>query len=174
MAVLLRPVCFQKIWGRKLTEEEKQDIITDEAPRVIHRAHLQRADFDKHGYTDRCLRCSAILERTTTAECRSKMETALSSDIRVKNSKDRMEDESGVRGGLSSGDGTTERRLEGTMITLWQSLTSGVHTSMQSLSQRRSSNCLTTTTATLGQDAAEDCCVACTGRDKLQGRDNGK
>ena len=30
-------------------------------------------------------------------------------------------------------------------ITLWQSLTSGVHTSVQTLSQRRSSNCLTTT-----------------------------
>ena len=35
--------------GRQLTEGEKQDIIKDEAPRIIHRAHLRMADFDKHG-----------------------------------------------------------------------------------------------------------------------------
>ena len=50
----------------------------------------------------------------------------------------------------------TPRRLERTRITLWESLTSGVHTSMQSLYQRRSSNFLTSTTSTLGQDAAEE------------------
>ena len=36
---------------------------------------------------------------------------------------------------------TLLRRLGGTRITLWQSLTSGVHTSVQRLSRRRSSNC---------------------------------
>ena len=40
--------------GRQLTEEEKQDIIRDEAPQIIHRAHLRKADFDKHGGTGRC------------------------------------------------------------------------------------------------------------------------
>ena len=59
----------------------------------------------------------------------------------------------------------TLRRLEGTWITSWQSLTSGVHTFTQSLSQRRSSGCLTTTTWTTVKDAAGDCGVACTGRD---------
>ena len=40
--------------GRQLTEEEKQDVTRNEAPRMIHRAHLRMADFDKHSYTDRC------------------------------------------------------------------------------------------------------------------------
>ena len=87
--------------GRQLTEEEKQDIMRDEAPQIIHRAHLRKADFDKHGYTDRCPGCSAILRglhvQPHTAECRNRMETALSSDIRVKNAKARMEERSARR-----------------------------------------------------------------------------
>ena len=51
--------------GRQLTEEEKQDIMRDEAPQIIHRAHLRKADFDKHGYTDRCPGCSAIYCRVS-------------------------------------------------------------------------------------------------------------
>ena len=47
--------------GRRLTEEEKQDFMRDEAPRTIHRAHLRRADFDEHGFTERPPGCSAIL-----------------------------------------------------------------------------------------------------------------
>ena len=81
--------------------EEKQDIMRDEAPQIIHRAHLRKADFDKHGYTDRCPGCSAILRglhvQPHTAECRNRMETALSSDIRVKNAKARMEERSARR-----------------------------------------------------------------------------
>ena len=84
--------------GRQLTEEEKQDITRDETPRIIHRAHLRKADFDKHGYTDRCPGCSAILRglhvQPHSAECRNRMETALSSDIRVKNAKARMQERS--------------------------------------------------------------------------------
>ena len=61
--------------GRQLTEEEKQDIMRDEAPQIIHRAHLRKSDFDKHGYTDRCQGCSAILRglhvQPRTAECRN-------------------------------------------------------------------------------------------------------
>ena len=45
----------------------------------------------------------------------------------------------------------------------------GGHTSMQGVSQRRP-NCLTTATSIPGQVAAEDWDVACTGRDRLQGR----
>ena len=70
----------------------------DEARRIIHRAHLRKADFDKHGYTDRCLGCSAILRglhvQPHSAECRNRMETALSSDIREKNAKARMKERS--------------------------------------------------------------------------------
>ena len=87
--------------GRQLTEEEKQDIMRDEAPQIIHRAHFRKADFDKHGYTDRCPVCSAILRglhvQPHTAECRNSMETVLSSDIRVKNAKARMEERSARR-----------------------------------------------------------------------------
>ena len=90
--------------GRQSTEEEEQDIMRDEALRIIHGAHLRKADFDKHGYTDRCSGCSAILRglhmQHHAAECRNRMETALSSDIRVKNAKARMkESERGPRHG---------------------------------------------------------------------------
>ena len=44
----------------------------------------------------------------------------------------------------------------------------------QSLSRRRSSTCLSTTTSTPGLDAAGDGSVACGGRDRLQGRGNVK
>ena len=49
--------------------EEKQDIMRDEAPQIIHRAHLRKADFDKHGYTDRCpgdYTCNPILQSVET------------------------------------------------------------------------------------------------------------
>ena len=46
--------------GRNLTEEEKADIVSGEAPRIVHRAHLRKTDFEKHGFTDRCPGCSAI------------------------------------------------------------------------------------------------------------------
>ena len=63
--------------GRQL--EEKQDIMRDEAPQIIHRAHLRKSDFDKQGYTDRCPGCSAIMRglhvQPHTAVCRNRMET---------------------------------------------------------------------------------------------------
>ena len=37
--------------GRQLTEEEKQDIATTVVPKIIHRAHLRKADFDKPAAT---------------------------------------------------------------------------------------------------------------------------
>ena len=51
-------------------------------------------------------------------------------------------------------------------MTSWQLLTSGLHTFTQSLSRRRSLSCLTAMTSTSGQDAAGDCGVACTERDR--------
>ena len=81
-----------------MTEEDKQDIMRDEAPRITDRAHFRMSDFDKHGYTDRCPGCSAILRglhvQPHTAECRKRMETAPSSDIRAKNAKARMNERS--------------------------------------------------------------------------------
>ena len=53
--------------GRNLTEEEKMDIMSREAPRIVHRAHLRKTDFEKHGFTERCPGCSAILRGLNTA-----------------------------------------------------------------------------------------------------------
>ena len=82
--------------GRQLTEEEMKDITTSEAPRLTHRAHLRKADFDKHGYTDRCAGCSAMLRglhvQPHSRECRARMEEILKSDVRIKNAKARMQE----------------------------------------------------------------------------------
>ena len=82
--------------GRQLTEEEKQDIATSVVPKIIHRAHLRKADFDKHGYTDRCPGCSAILRglhvQPHTPECRQRLEEVLTSDVRVRNARIRMQE----------------------------------------------------------------------------------
>ena len=90
--------------GRQLTEEEKQGV-----------AHLRKADFDKHGYTDRCPRCSVILRglhvQPHSAGCRNRMETALSSDIRVKNAKARMQERSAkMKSSLNEVPDTAKRR----------------------------------------------------------------
>jgi hypothetical protein len=70
--------------------------MTNEAPRITHRAHLRRSDLDKHGYTDRCAGCSAILRginlQPHSPECRQRIEAELASDIRVKNAKVRMQE----------------------------------------------------------------------------------
>ena len=82
--------------GRTLTEEEKHDISTNEAPKIVHRAHLRRTDFDKHGYTDRCPGCSAILRglhvQPHSQACRERMEALLDADIRIKNAKVRLQE----------------------------------------------------------------------------------
>ena len=82
--------------GRQLTEEEKQDIATSVVPKIIQRAHLRKADFDKHGYTDRCPGCSAILRglhvQPHTPECRQRLEEVLTSDVRVRNARIRMQE----------------------------------------------------------------------------------
>ena len=101
--------------GRQLTEEEKREIKMNEAPRITHRAHLRKADFDKHGYTDRCPGCSAILRglhvQPHSTECRSRIETALASDIRVRNAKVRMQERSTeIKGDLSEIPDTAKRR----------------------------------------------------------------
>ena len=81
---------------RKLTEEEKQDIATSVVAKIIHRAHLRKADFDKHGCTDRCPGCSAILRglhvQPHTPECRQRLEELLTSDARVRNARIRMQE----------------------------------------------------------------------------------
>ena len=82
--------------GRKLTEEEKREISTNEAPKIVHKAHLRKADFDKHGYTDRCPGCSAILRglhlQPHSPACRERIEKELSTDIRIKNAKVRLQE----------------------------------------------------------------------------------
>ena len=104
--------------GRQLTEEEKHEIATNEAPKITHRAHLRKANFDKHGYTDRCLGCSAILRglhiQPHSPECRQRIEGALASDIRVKNAKVRMQERAAkVKADpKEQGDGAKRRKLE--------------------------------------------------------------
>jgi hypothetical protein len=82
--------------GRQLTKEEKTDIQINVAPNITHRAHLRRDDFDKHGYTDRCPICSALLRglhaQPHTAECRARLENALGNDVRIKNAKIKMQE----------------------------------------------------------------------------------
>ena len=48
--------------GRRLTTGEVEDIATKETPKIVRRAHLTKADFDKFGFTDRCAGCSAIIQ----------------------------------------------------------------------------------------------------------------
>ena len=94
--------------GRKLTEQEKTEISMNEGPKIVHRAHLRRADFDKHGYTDRCPGCSALLRglhvQPHSQVCRDRLETLLDKDIRVKNAKARLQ-ERGTK--LKANDPTT-------------------------------------------------------------------
>ena len=82
--------------GRTFAEEEKHEISTNEAPKIVHRAHLRRTDFDKHGYTDRCPGCSAILRglhiQPHSQACRERMEALLDADIRIKNAKVRLQE----------------------------------------------------------------------------------
>ena len=82
--------------GRVMSKEDIEDIKTSEAPRIVHRAHLRREDFDKHGYTDRCSGCSAMLRNLKpqphTSMCRDRMEKILASDIRVKNARARLQE----------------------------------------------------------------------------------
>jgi hypothetical protein len=114
--------------GRKLTEQEKSEIAMNEGPRILHRAHLRRADFDKHGYTDRCPGCSALLRglhaQPHSQACRDRLEGILEKDIRIKNAKARLR-ERGMKlkagGGATTDDTNAKRRrlddLEGQAMT---------------------------------------------------------
>ena len=83
--------------GRNLTVEEKMDIMSREAPRIVHRAQLRKTDFEKHGFIDRCPGCSAILRGLNTQphsqQCRGRMEKLLEKDIRIMNAKARLQEQ---------------------------------------------------------------------------------
>ena len=101
--------------GRRLTEEEKREIATNEVPKIVHKAHLRRTDFDKHGYTDRCPGCSAILRglhvQPHSQACRERMEAALGTDIRIKNAKVRLQER--VKRKAAEEEEKTKRRKPG-------------------------------------------------------------
>ena len=82
--------------GRNLAEEEKMDIMSREPPRIVHRAHLRKTDFDKHGFTDTCPCCSAFLRGLNTQpqsqQCRGRMEKLLEKDIRIMTAKARLQE----------------------------------------------------------------------------------
>ena len=103
--------------GRRLTEEEKKEIQSNEPERMAHRAHLRRSGFEKHGFTDRCPGCSAMLRglhgQPHSAACRSRMEEALASDIRVKNAKVRLQERGArVQKGKEEVDEKMKRKLK--------------------------------------------------------------
>jgi hypothetical protein len=82
--------------GRKLTKEETEEIAMNENPKIVHRAHLRKTDFEKHGFTDRCPGCSAILRglhvQPHSQACRARMEANLEKDVRIKNAKVRLQE----------------------------------------------------------------------------------
>lgn len=97
--------------GRRLTDEDKKSIATDDAERTVHPAHLWKRHFEKHGFTDRCSGCSSILRGISlqphSRECRKIMEDALASDARIKNAWIRMREQArkrGVTGGDEEGE----------------------------------------------------------------------
>ena len=71
-------------------------IAAQEVQKLVHKAHLRRADFERHGYTDRCAGCSAILRglhvQPHSDQCRQRIEKLLEDDVRVKNAKVRLEE----------------------------------------------------------------------------------
>ena len=80
--------------GRRLTPGEVEEIATKETPKIVHRAHLRKADFETFGFTDRCAGCSAIIRglriQPHAEHCRRRMEKLLEEDLRVKNAKIRL------------------------------------------------------------------------------------
>ena len=82
--------------GRVLSKEDIEDIKTSEAPRILHRAHLRRQDFDRRGCADRCGGCAAMLRglrpQPHASDCRDRMEGILSRDTRAKNAKARLQE----------------------------------------------------------------------------------
>ena len=84
--------------GRILTPAEMEDVATKRVPWIVHRAHLRRADFEKHGYTDRCAGCSAMIQgrrvQPHASHCRRRMEKVLENDLRVMNARARLKERS--------------------------------------------------------------------------------
>lgn len=79
-----------------LAEEEKQDILTNDDQTSARQAYSRKSDFEKHGYTDRCAGCSAILRGTQiqphSGACQSRMEQLLEGTARVQNAKMRLQE----------------------------------------------------------------------------------
>lgn len=77
----------KSVAGRVLTEQEKQDSLTNGAQKTARQAYLRRTDFEKHGYTGRCAGCSAILRGTQVqphpGACRRRMEQLREGEARV-------------------------------------------------------------------------------------------
>ena len=84
--------------GRRLTPGEVDEVATrdKDGPRIVHRAHLKKADFEKHGFTDRCSGCSALIRglriQPHAEHCRKRMEKILEVDLRVKYARARLEE----------------------------------------------------------------------------------
>ena len=100
-----------------MSEEEKREIETNDVSKVVHRAHLRKADFDKYGYTDRCPGCSAILRglhvQPHSIACRARMEKELQTDVGIKNAKVRLQERSARTGQAEmETDDSAKRKLD--------------------------------------------------------------
>jgi len=101
--------------GQQWTETEMEEIKTNETPRIMHRAHLRRGAFDKHGNTDKCAGCSTLARgvhiQPNLPECRSRMEKLLGTDISMQNVKARLsERDAKVKANDPTDDDKNKRR----------------------------------------------------------------
>lgn len=76
--------------GRPLTEVETQNIMTNDAQRTVRQAYLKKKEFVKHGFTDRCPGCSAIVRGGYMQPHSSACRRLLEGEARVQNAKTRL------------------------------------------------------------------------------------
>ena len=88
----------------------------NEAPKIVHRPHLRKSYFEKHGLADKCPGRLAILRglhvQPHSQACRNRAETKLEKDLRVKNAKVRLQERAreNQEEGASPRRGGTSRR----------------------------------------------------------------
>ena len=111
---------FKRGPGTRLTQDEMGVIKARGDPMVVHRAHLRKADFETHGYTDRCGGCSATLRglrgQPHADHCRQRMEKQLEDDVRIRNAKTRLEERSRRRASEGIVGKTLEDLEEAVMV----------------------------------------------------------
>jgi hypothetical protein len=83
--------------GAAMTREEVEEV-RHQGPsgRQPHTAHIFKTDFEKHGYTDRCPGCSAMLRKMNpqphSGACRRRMAKVMEGDMRFELAKKRKDE----------------------------------------------------------------------------------